>query len=483
MAKKCISCGFSNNPNLASICEKCGSTLGVANTSNRVVQKTQVYEVPEPFNLNPRDVIEGNDSVYTVERYIGEGGFAQVYHVHNEVNDFAVKILRLWKESPKDAKELINKFTTREYVTGQLKSDHIVRSHDLGFLMGNPFIIMDYCPDGTLFRRIQNGMSASEITDVSISILSGLRDLHREGIIHRDLKPDNVLFDKDNQAKLADFGIAASMNNRLTRTNWKNEVKDVWGTVQYMPPEHLEESVRLNATRPTQDIFAFGVIAYEMWTGGKFPYGNFEDYGSNPKKYLQALKQGTWKDIRTYRPDISDKWHDLIQKSIAPKSEDRFQQTEDILKILTQDTSLQYSAKTPSELLVSGEWVLRVMEGEDRGRVLNLSKLALNKKKRILTLGWFDKDEPLMNDIGLVENFTTYISGRHATLEWQMTTHGTQQWFMRDGQWCSKNESMGWYKSKNGIVVNSTDVLETGHMLKPFDIVTIGETKLRVEIM
>ena len=221
MAKRCSTCGF-GNLNTASVCEKCRSSLANASTTeNRAVSMKQ-YVVPAPFHLEKGDFIEGKENDYVVERYIGEGGFAQVYHVRHGDKDYAAKILRLWKESPKDAKELINKFTTREYVTGQLKSDHIVRSHDLGFLEGNPFIVMDYCSEGTLYHRIKNGMQEAEITDVSIGILSGLRDLHHEGIIHRDLKPDNVLFDKHKRAKLADFGIAATINNRLTRTNWKN---------------------------------------------------------------------------------------------------------------------------------------------------------------------------------------------------------------------------------------------------------------------
>lgn len=482
MAKRCSNCGFSNK-DTALVCEKCDSPLSTASTGSRPIQKAQAsaYAVPEPFYLDKGNMIEGRENDYVVERYIGEGGFAQVYHVREGGNDYAAKILRLWKESPKEAKELINKFTTREYVTGQLQSEHIVRSHDLGFLNGNPFIVMDYCPSGTLFSRIQNGMKEAEITDVAIGMLSGLRDLHREGIIHRDLKPDNVLFDKHKQAKLADFGIAATINNRLTRTNWKNEVKEVWGTVQYMPPEHLEETVRLNATRPTQDIFAFGVIAYEMWTGGKFPYGSFEDYGSNPKKYLQVLKQGNWHDIRSFRADIPQQWYEIIQKSISPQIENRYQQTEDILKILTANRPVfDHPIHINSAHLV-GDWVLQIMEGEDRGRTFNLTKLSQNKKKRLLTLGWFDKEAPLSNDIGLVENYTPWISGRHATIEWRTLSDNSQQWFIRDGQWYDKQGKTAWHTSKNGIVVNSADISDAGILLKPYDIITIGETKLRIQ--
>jgi serine/threonine protein kinase len=483
MAKRCNNCGFSNSDAVTS-CEKCDAPLaGSASTGSRGHRKitAQAYRVPEPFHLDTGSIIEGKEQDYVVEKYIGEGGFAQVYHVKNGTQDYAVKILRLWKESPKEAKELANKFTTREYVTGQLASEHIVRSHDLGFLNGNPFIVMDYCPEGTLHNRIQKGMNEAEITEVSIGILSGLRDLHREGIIHRDLKPDNVLFDKNNQAKLADFGIAAAINNRLTRTNWKNEVKEVWGTVQYMPLEHLEESVRLNATRPTQDIFAFGVMVYEMWTGGKFPYGSLEDYGSNPKKYLAVLKQGHWHDVRQFRPDIPEKWCQIIRRSIEPQLENRFQKTEDILQILHANRPIaqHFAPQNPSNLL--GEWVLRIMDGEDRGRIFNLTKLSNNKHKRILTLGWFDTEDPLSNDIGLVEKETNWISSRHATIEWRTLSDNSKQWFIRDGQWFNKLGTLGWHESKNGVVINSADISPDGAMLKLFDIVTIGETKLRFE--
>ena len=195
------------------------------------------------------------------------------------------------------------------------------------------------------------------------------------------------------------------------------------------------------------------------------------------------MKQGNWHDVRSFRPDIPEKWREVIRKSIEPQLENRYQKTEDILKILNTGRIKFDDQIEPTPSNVLGEWVLQIMEGEDRGRVFNLTKLSHNKNKRILTLGWFDKEDPLSNDIGLIENDTTWVSGRHATIEWRTLSDSSKQWFIRDGQWYNKSGSMGWHNSKNGVVVNSGDISDAGTLLKPYDIITIGETKLRLQLV
>ena len=124
-------------------------------------------------------------------------------------------------------------------------------------------------------------------------------------------------------------------------------------------------------------------------------------------------------------------------------------------------------------------WSLRVQNGEEIGRVYNLSNLLKFKGKNILTIGWFNDEDPFTDDIGINEHFTQYISNYHATLEYH-----TQEcrWYIKDGQFREKNGAMGWYPSTNGVLLDGRRVSPEGAILNPDDILTIGDTTLKVLI-
>jgi len=105
--------------------------------------------------------------------------------------------------------------------------------------------------------------------------------------------------------------------------------------------------------------------------------------------------------------------------------------------------------------------------------------LKNSKSSGVLTIGWFNKDNPFTNDIGIAEFFTEYISNYHATLEYNSDDH---HWYIRDGQWREKDGIPGWHKSTNGVLVQGSRVDESGKKLKPGDIIAIGDTTLKVVI-
>jgi pSer/pThr/pTyr-binding forkhead associated (FHA) protein len=105
--------------------------------------------------------------------------------------------------------------------------------------------------------------------------------------------------------------------------------------------------------------------------------------------------------------------------------------------------------------------------------------MTTRKGENLLTVGWYDLNNPRVNDIEIVEEFTSYISRFHATLEFSVIG---SQWYLRDGQWLKKNGKFDWYKSTNGVLLNSQKVDENGLPLHKGDIITIGDTTLRFEL-
>ena len=129
---------------------------------------------------------------------------------------------------------------------------------------------------------------------------------------------------------------------------------------------------------------------------------------------------------------------------------------------------------SPFQTKIVNGVLLRIMQGDDFGRVYYLDNL-LRGDKSILTVG--RKDESVENDIQITENSSSYISRKHCTFE---LDYNIGSWIVRDGQW-DRYTTGGWKKSTNGTFVNSKEVSTTGMVFNPGDIISIGDTKLRAE--
>jgi serine/threonine protein kinase len=411
------------------------------------------------------------DSRYRIERILGEGTFGIVYSVlDNEGERYALKLLRLWEVHPEIRNPLLKRFDM-EFDTGRIDSNYLVHSLGHGYAMGNPYILMEYCDGGDLISIAMK--EELNLFDVATCVLYGLRDLHQRGKVHRDLKPENVLRKHDGTYALTDFGISGDRNKRMTERNILGKPKQIFGTYAYMPPE--QSNPRKDATvLPTTDIYSFGVMMYQLITG-ELPFGKLEGE-SDLVRYLKHGKNGEWNKKRLLHIDGGKEWEELIEGCLYPDFHKRLQTVEDVLRLVPQSSNssktdlprLDYKTKIVKGIL------LRVMQGDDYGKVYYLDDM-LGDKKSILTLGrkeWFTS-----NDIEISEEGCSYISRNHCTFE---LDYDFGCWVVRDGQW-NPNGSGGWKRSTNGTYVNSTEVTASGFCFFPGDIISVGDTKLRAE--
>jgi len=424
-------------------------------------------QVAQRCSLSIGDNIDGR---YSVTKVLGEGSFGKVYSVKDHYeNQYALKLLKLWEVPPEIRESLIARFDM-EFETARIDSDYLVHSISHGFLEGNPYIVMEFCPGGDLLNLYAEG--SVDNTKVAKHVLMGLKALHNKGKVHRDLKPENVLIKSNGDFALTDFGISGDRNKRMTERNIVGKPKQIFGTYAYMPPEQLNP--RKDATvLPTTDIFSFGVMMFQLLTG-ELPFGPL-DSERDLVPYLKHGKRGEWNQNLLNSTKKGREWYDLIEGCLIPDFHNRLQTTDAVLKLVPHEQRISVKdVKIDFQTKITNGVLLRVMQGEEHGRIYKLDDL-LRGECSILSMG--RKDEGVYNDIAITEEDSSYISRKHCTLE---LDYEIGSWIIRDGQW-DRNYTGGWKRSTNGTYVNSKEVNVNGMVFAPGDIISIGDTKLRVE--
>jgi serine/threonine protein kinase len=201
---------------------------------------------------------------YEIVQKLGEGAASLVFlatHLASR-EQHALKILKLVGLEA-STQEAINRFMAEYEMLSQLSHPHVARVHEHGIGDRCLFIGMEHLPGGDLRLDIEAGMSPQQAQKRAAEIASALAAIHAAGIIHRDLKPANILMRMTGEAVIADFGIAKQLGSALSLTRHDMAV----GTPYYMSPEQARGS----NVGPHSDIYALGVLYFEMLTG-KRPY-------------------------------------------------------------------------------------------------------------------------------------------------------------------------------------------------------------------
>lgn len=400
---------------------------------------------------------------YRVSRKLGEGAYGKVYMViDSSGNEYALKVIQLLDVPADIQKKLLARFEM-EYQTGLIDCPYLVHSIDHGFISGNPFILMEYCPHGDL----RQAPPSFDWNKAAHHILYGLKALHINGKVHRDLKPENVLITREGRCALTDFGISGDRNKRLTERDGRGAPLQKMGTYAFMPPEQLEPPTGDATVLPTTDIFSFGVTLYLLLTG-ELPFGPLRD-NNELAIYIRNMREGRWR-----REALKGSpFYKAIDGCLEPNYKKRLQSVDEVLKMLPDCEDKDPNMIPQSTLGVSegNGFLLRVMQGEDYGRVYDLTQIM--GRMNFITLGRLDGFTS--NDIQLKETQSTYISRKHCTI-----ARDGNHLVIKDGQ-RDIHSAAGWKHSTNGTFVNSTEVTEFGYYLSLGDIITIGDTKLRME--
>ena len=240
------------------------------------------------------DILAGR---YRITRYLGGGGMGNVYAaVDTELGEpVAIKMLR--RGITEDA---IARFRTEVKLQRRITHKNVARIFDIGDHHGEKLLTMELVDGESLAARLERlgKLPLSELRWVARDILDGLAAAHAAGVIHRDLKPGNVLLARDGRAVIADFGIASA---------GRTAAGEISGTPAYMAPEQHELDGDVDARA---DLYAFGVMLYELATGNR-------PFGGTTLEQIGASKAAP-PDPRAHAPELPAALVAVIQRCLAP---------------------------------------------------------------------------------------------------------------------------------------------------------------------
>jgi len=314
MTTQCPKCK-AEHPDTQSFCGDCGTQLIPSKdipAQTRTIE-TQVQELTRGTVFASR---------YEIIEELGTGGMGKVYRVEDKKINQEIALKLIKPEIAAD-KRTIERFNNELKTARMISHRNVCRMFDLGESQGSHFITMEYVPGQDLKSLIrQTGKLTSE-TAISIAkqVCEGLTEAHRLGVVHRDLKPSNIMIDREGDVRIMDFGIAHS---RSTKDITGAGV--MIGTPEYMSPEQTEAK----EVDQRSDIYALGVILYEMVTG-KVPFE-----GHTPLSVALKQKSEAPQDPIELNPQLSEDLSRVILKCMEKDKSKRYQRAEEIFSELNR---------------------------------------------------------------------------------------------------------------------------------------------------
>jgi serine/threonine protein kinase len=269
----------------------------------------------------PTDLVGQSLGPYTLERLLGQGGFAWAFVGRGpDGTPVAIKVLK--PRYAGDA-QFESRFRNESETAAKLEHPNIIRIRSVAKAGAHVYFAMDLCADSLGARIAREGpLPEEDILRLAHDIAAALDFAHRQGVIHRDLKPDNVLIRSDGAAVLTDFGIARAVSGYVASTG----VNMTIGTPQYLSPEQAQG-------RPLDqrvDFYALGVTLYKAATG-EVPFSS-NDWFELARMHVEDPPPS----LRKKRGELSKRFERVVLKCLAKHPDDRYANAGELLADLDE---------------------------------------------------------------------------------------------------------------------------------------------------
>jgi serine/threonine-protein kinase len=273
------------------------------------------------MTLDPTDLVGQTLGPYTLERLVGQGGFAWVF-VGREGGGtpVALKVLK-----PRYALDPMfeSRFRNESETASRLDHPQVIRIRSVGKTGKHVYFAMDLCADSLAERLAREGpLPEADVLRIARDVCRGLAYAHTQGVIHRDLTPDNILLRSDGGAVISDFGIARAVSGYVASTGVDMTV----GTPHYISPEQAQG----RPLDPRADFYALGVTLYKAMTG-EVPFSS-NDWFELARMHVEDPPPSP----RKKRPDLSKRLERVIFKCLAKHPDDRYQNATALLADLDE---------------------------------------------------------------------------------------------------------------------------------------------------
>jgi serine/threonine protein kinase/Flp pilus assembly protein TadD len=259
---------------------------------------------------------------FTIEEVIGSGAMGVVYKALDNSNNQTVA-LKLIEDKLSRSTEYRSRLTHEAEAAGKIDSPNVVKVWEHAEVEGQPYISMEYVP-GEVLRTVAENYGFQEKIDLVLQIGAGLMAAHSKEVVHRDLKPENIKVTDDNKVKILDFGLAKTVN-----ADSVDQQGNIEGTLYYLSPEQITGG----STTIASDIFSYGVILYELFTGQR-PFEG--DYSAAIIYSILHEDPPPPCDVRTDLPG----WFDvLLMKLLAKRPSERYENMQAVLDYINECVS------------------------------------------------------------------------------------------------------------------------------------------------
>jgi tRNA A-37 threonylcarbamoyl transferase component Bud32/DNA-binding NarL/FixJ family response regulator len=249
---------------------------------------------------------------YRALRRIGEGGMSKVY-LAERMSDGLQLVLKVLDPRLRSDENFKARFMREYRIIQRIQDENVVTIFDQGFATdGQPYLAMEYFPGGDLQQRIRRGITSMNALKILMQMARALDAVHTAGVVHRDLKPQNIMFRENNRLAILDFGLARELDATSTLT----QKGMVMATPLYMSPEQCLGQPH----DPRGDLYATGVILYEMLTGETVYTG--ENASALAFQHVHGPIPHLPGRLAGYQP--------LLDRLLAKRPQDRFQSAREL---------------------------------------------------------------------------------------------------------------------------------------------------------
>jgi serine/threonine protein kinase len=307
---KCPECQADNPPD-SQFCRKCATPL--PSEEDLAIAQTKTLQMPATMLDRGTTFAER----YEIIEELGMGGMGRVYKVYDKKIKEVVALKLIRPEISAD-ENTIARFNNELRLARKISHRHVCTMFDVGEEGPSQFITMEYVPGEDLKRFIKRSgqLTVGKAVSITKQVCEGLAEAHHLGIIHRDLKPQNIMIDENGNTRIMDFGIARFLEGEGMTTQGV-----MIGTPDYMAPEQAE----LEGVDQRSDIYALGIILFEMVTG-RVPFE-----GKTPLSVAMKHKNQPPPDPREFNVQVPESLSGVILTCLEKEKSQRYQNAEDFL--------------------------------------------------------------------------------------------------------------------------------------------------------